>query len=491
MTVLSKQRSVGITRLEVVFGVAIVALIAVFVLLLGRRKNPGTDSGASADELASDDSVSASSTYSGENFAYGDGDLSSADDYAAGNDAAADMVEWERELSREAANRASAATPVATRDETVVGMELREYFDEALPADGTPNWDRFIALSRDLDADQFSEAWALLQGQPWSRAKEEAVELFVLQWSSRDPEGAIEFAMTIGSSRQRHTGLATATEAWATRDPEGALAWYQGRIADGLKPVGQSHFFKGLYASAPDTALALIWEMDAPHKQAGLLRALFLSSNEEHEQGAAQLKSMFDLSEDPAQREMLARMVAGAWAADDPMRAITWASELEDEPDVQQRVIMTALQAWGRREPGTAMEWLQEQELPEASRGAVYHIAKSWSRDNPAELREWVRETSLSHMRDTVIASHVQDLRYRDPATALRMAELTTNEKERYKLMTSVADRWIKSDRVAAAPAILSSGMPDEMKRKYAMRLIPKGQKVGGKKKGGRTKPSS
>ncbi|MDP6491099.1 MAG: hypothetical protein QGH42_03585 [Kiritimatiellia bacterium] len=491
MTVLSKQRRVGITRLEVVFGVTIVALIAVFVLLLGPRENRGTDSGASADELASDDSVSASSVYSGSNFAYDDGDLSSADDYAAGNNAAADMMAWERELSREAANRAPATTSVATRDAVVVGTELRAYFGKALPAEGAPNWDRFIALSRDLDAGLFPEAWSLLQEQPWSRAKDEAVELFVLQWSSRDPEAAIEFAMTIGSSRQRHTVLATATEAWATRDPEGALAWYHGRIADGLKPVGQSHFLEGLYASAPDTALALIWEMDDLRRQEGLLRALFLSSREEHEQGAAQLKSMFDLSEDPAQREMLARMVAGTWAADDPMRAIAWASELEDEPDVQERVIMTALQSWGRREPGTAMEWLLEQELPQTSRGAVYHIAKSWSRDNPAGLREWVREASPSHTRDTVIASHVQDLRYRDPATALRVAEQMTNEKERYKLMSSVADRWIRSDRAAAAPAILSSGMPDAMKRKYAMQLIPKGQKVGGRKKGDRKKPSS
>jgi len=64
-------------------------------------------------------------------------------------------------------------------------------------------------------------------------------------------------------------------------------------------------------------------------------------------------------------------------------------------------------------------------------------------------------------------------LQHRDPASALALAESITAESERYKLMASVADRWGRSDQNAAAIAVLGSSMPDEMKRKYAMKVSP------------------
>ena len=423
----SGRTTTGVTLLEIVFGLAILILIGTFTVVLMRRDGNTPSETVAVPELASDRSRPARGIDGFEGEGVPHDDERSA---FSGDDDGADAGErpWSEDRADGASPAVAAGTTSPMREAIPASAELRDYFSDALAVAGRPNWDRFISLSRKLDAVQYPEAWSLLQEQPWSRAKEEAVTAFVTQWAARAPEAALEFGATLSSHNQRHAVNDTVMELWATADPANALAWYQEQEAAGTRHLGRAHFFKGLYAGDPELAMGLVWESDDPRRQSDLLRRIFLSTKEPHERerGAADLKTMFDLAEDPAQRAMLAGLVADAWATDDPMRAVEWARELEDEPDVQQRVMMAGLSAWGRREPGAALAWAEAEGLPELDARALGSIVQSWSRDNPAEMREWIRNAPPSGTRDTVVTTHVRSLRYRDPATALgTMIELT------------------------------------------------------------------
>ncbi len=471
----SQQATKGLTLLEIVFGLAILILIGTFTVVLMRRDSSAPSETVAVPELAADRSRPARGIGGIDGEGVPHEDERSA--FAGDDDGAyAGEEPWPDDRADSAPPTMAAGATTRTREAIPASAALRDYFGDAFAVAGRPNWDRFISLSRQLDSAQYPEAWSLLQEQPWSRAKEDAVQAFVTQWAGRDPQAALEFAASLASHRQRHAVNDTVVELWAQTDPENALAWYQEQEANGARHLARTHFFKGLYASAPELAMQQVWESDDPRRQSELLRQIFLSSRDadERERGASQLKALFDLAEDPAQRAMLAGMVADVWAADDPMRTIAWAQELDEDPAVQQRIMMASLQAWGRREPGAAMAWAEAEGLSEISTHAVGKIAQSWSRDNPTEMREWINNAAPSTMRDTVVTTRVRDLRYRDPATALRLAESISEAGGRYKTMREIADRWIRKDRNAAAAAVLESSMPTAMKRKYAMKVIPK-----------------
>ena len=354
-----------------------------------------------------------------------------------------------------------------------IGQELRDYFDHALADDGRPDWGSFMSLVGGLDPEQLPEAWVLLQEQPWSSEKQETMEAFMVHWAQQDSEAALEFARSLTSSRQRHLAYSTALKTWATADPEGAVEWYEERVANGDGAPGRA-FFAGLHAVRPELALQMVWDMEDLGRSAEMLRSIYLPRDGDRESGASSVKALFDVEEDPERRAVLARIVADVWAKEDPMRAVAWAQELEDEADTQHGIYMAAARSWGRREPEATMGWLQENEIENIESGVIHQITRSWSHDDRTSLGQWIEETPASPLKDSVISTEVQHRRYRDPASALALAESLSNPDARYKAMAGVADHWMRRDKNAAASAVLASSMPPDLKRKYAMKVIPK-----------------
>jgi hypothetical protein len=457
----SRTRVAGVSALEIVFGIAILVLLGVSIVAFIRRDRQHQA------ELATEAWE--------EQFV----DLAQADDTASrttagGYRSAPHMDEIEEsatiEQERAPTYRASAYASSAT------SADLPSELSGALAVTGNPDWRRVLALVRKLDPEQFPAAWSLMQEQPWSQEKQDAIKSFIQHWARLAPSDAIDFALSLESSHQRRAAYGTALETWASADPEGALAWYteqQAQGDEGAKHIPLSRFLSGLYASQPETALEMIWELDDPRKQSQLLGSLFLSSEEDKALGADQLKSLLDASEDPDQRRLLADMVADVWAARDPMRAIAWAAELDDDPDVQQAIYMSAAEAWGRREPEAAMAWLEAQDLDAISPRTLGRITQSWGHDNPTSLQAWLDTTEPSSMRDAVVTARISSLRYRDPASAIALAESISDTSNRHRSIASVVSRWMRTDRNAAVAAALASSMPPEMKRPYAMRVVP------------------
>ena len=465
------RQKTGISLLEVIFGIVILMLVGIFFVVFVGRK--GNDHGS--DPTADQDATVASASKLGKNAprqrdAAGHRPIGTG---KAGADGLADtpsvLSGSEGEAQEAQAEHRVSASKMASAE------ALRSYFSSALDGPELPRWQSFLALARTLDLEQLPAAWSLLQEQPWSREKQDAMKAFVMHWTREAPESAIEFALGLESSRQRRTAYATALETWAATDPEGALAWYDGHKDGGkMEHRSVSHLLAGLYTSAPETALAMIWETEDPRKKASLLRSLFLSSREDREQGAMELKALFDASEDPSQRQLIANMVAGVWAADDPMRVIAWGSGFQDDPELQTQIYKAAIKGWGRREPEATMEWMQEQGLLETFPDELRHITRSWGYDNPTSLQRWIESAPPSSTRDTVVTARIDALRRRDPTSAMALAEIISVSEERYKAMASIASSWMRSDKNAATAAILSSSMPTEMKRKYAMKVVPK-----------------
>ncbi len=461
----------GISLLEVIFGIAILMLVGIFFVVFVGRK--GNDDGP-APTPATDATVASASKPN--NHAAGHRDAAGQRPMGTDKAGADGLADTPSELSGDGGEAQEARSEPRASVSTIASADdLRSYFSRALDGPGKPRWQSFLAIARTLDPEQLPAAWSLLQEQPWSSEKQDAMKAFVMHWAREAPGAAIEFALALESSRQRRTAYATALETWAATDPEGALAWYDEHKDGGkMEYRSASHLLAGLYTSAPETALAMIWETEDQRRKASLLRSLFLSSHEDREQGAMELKALFDASEDPSQRQLIANMVAGVWAAEDPMRAIAWGSEFQDDPDLQTQIYKAAVKGWGRRDPEATMAWMEAQGLLEAFPDALPNIAHSWGRDNPTSLQRWIESTPPSSTRDTVITARIHTLRRRDPASAMALAEVMSDSEERYKAMASIASTWMRSDKNAATAAILSSSMPTEMKRKYAMKVVPK-----------------
>jgi len=475
MRVANSSRA-GISTLESIFGVIILLLVVVFTwLIVGREDDrPKTVSSAPEEEF-SEPVLRGRDRWRGrEGDAAGDafGDQSFADAEASGLG-----QDWLARDGGEAAGEAGATS--SSRLIVEVDASLRDHFAAAFSDPVRPDWSRFLSLARDLDADELPEAWSLLKEQPWSREKQDTMKSFVEYWAQTDPEAAIEFGQSLESSYDRRMVISASVRVWAASDPEAAMAWYDEQKESGKRIRGSS-LLRGLYEGAPELALARVWAMEDTHRQSSALRSLFLSSHEEYKEGADKLHALFESSEDPAHREVLAKMVADVWAREDPMRAIAWAETLGDEPDIQKRVLVSAAEAWGRREPEAAMAWVQEQGLVEGNKRLVENIARSWTHDNPASLQRWIDSAPASSGRDAMVSACVRGFMYRDPGRALAMAESISEEEARYKAMGSVASHWMHRDKNGAVAAVLASSMPEEMKRKYAMKMIPAAQKRPG-----------
>jgi hypothetical protein len=54
------------------------------------------------------------------------------------------------------------------------------------------------------------------------------------------------------------------------------------------------------------------------------------------------------------------------------------------------------------------------------------------------------------------------------------MAENVSEDGTRYKLLNDVLRQWVRRDKNSAVAAALSSSLPPDIKRKFAMMVIPK-----------------
>jgi hypothetical protein len=459
----------GVSVLECLFGVTILALLVVSAVLIVRQRR---------------DSVAPSITVASEGADWTEPqarDRRQGDREWAGDDSNEASLREKSDMGQDSFvhdnNEESWAgepsSSISARAHTPSSASIRDHFASALSVSGRPNWPRFSSLVRQLDAEQLPEAWSLLQEQPWSREKQDAMKAFVEHWATHDAQAALDFAMTLESASERRAIKGTAIKTWAATDPETALEWYEQQLQRG-EHISSRSFFSGLYEGSPELTMERVWAMQDQRKQTYALRSIFLSSHDGSEQGAMRLQSLFDASEDPAQRELLAGMVAGVWSREDPMRAIAWADELGDEPDVQNRVYIAAAKVWGTRQPEAAMAWVQEQNLVEGNQHLIQNIARSWARDNPTSLKRWVDSSGASPQRDKIVGSFTREMARRDPAAAMAMAETVSDTGARYQLITTVMSQWVRRNKAEAVAAALSSSMPPEMKRKYAMMIIPK-----------------
>lgn len=170
------------------------------------------------------------------------------------------------------------------------------------------------------------EALAWAKGLPESPAKDQTLIHLSYRWLESNPQGAVDYALTLGSGSTPL--LSVMASQWAGHDPQSAAQWAA------QLPAGPQQ-------TSILSSLAAAWAQMVPEEAVRFAVGLPAGS---------------------AQSEAVISAVSG-WAKHDPPAAMHWAAQFPTG-ELRDAVLTQVLSAWVQRDAASAAEWLAA--LPEA-----------------------------------------------------------------------------------------------------------------------------
>ncbi len=284
---------------------------------------------------------------------------------------------------------------------------------------------------RSILMEEAMHAWGFNDGRAahaeWEQIENEELRerlraALVSGWvSSRDRQGATEFAATVSKPRRR-TRLAFRLAGQAKRDgPDAVIAW-----AEAVPEDAPNQFKEVVFATAAGAIAALDPERVAP----------WYESRMQHWYTTSGLLS-----------------IAGKWAYfHDPKPLIAW------------------------------IETLPIEEAREGERtDAVREAFRTWAPEAPGEVEAWLETASGGPIRDAAIDQLARAAADASPAEALRWAGQIEDEKLRRLRTLRYTRRWFVKDPDAAAAWLAEADIPHGW-RQQILDNWPQAKRRGGAK---------
>lgn len=142
-------------------------------------------------------------------------------------------------------------------------------------------------------------------------------------------------------------------------------------------------------------------------------------------------------------------LAARAWVLSDPAAALAWAMQLSEvnAAIAGRRAVTTELV---RTDPVAAMDLIQAFPAGNARDDTLVLAAGAWARRRTDEALAWLAELPENELRERLTSSMGFELAQSNPARALELAERLPDGRNRWLLLSAIAQTWVAVDAKAA-----------------------------------------
>ena len=250
--------------------------------------------------------------------------------------------------------------------------------------------------------------WAMSLEDEASRQK--ALPEVFSRMAAQDPAAAAKAVLEMPGGASREESLSRVGGAWAGSDFEDALSWA-----------------RGLSGKDRESALGAVLTQGAPH-QPGLAATQY-----------ADMLGGLPANEKPADSFVnAAATIAGAYFAEDQLKAANWVSGLPQE---------------------------------DARAAAARTLAEQWAQYDAPSASEWIGSLPDGKPRDQAVGALVNRIAASDPSMAFEWAATMDDSGMRSSSLEATFQSWRKLDPDAARAAVESASWPDEEKARWMEKL--------------------
>lgn len=184
---------------------------------------------------------------------------------------------------------------------------------------------------------------------------------------SKGPEQASLWAESLPEGSLKGTAMSRVAESYVRKDPEGAARWVQQFATEDYASRAIERIGGDWAVNDPVAAVGWLEGLPAGPGQTAGLRNAFGDWEDRDPAAAGHYLLSMPLS---PQRDSAISGFATGYAWQNPQLAIAWAQDIRD-PALRQSSLTRAGQAFYRRDPAGALEWLETSGLPEEVRQQV------------------------------------------------------------------------------------------------------------------------
>jgi len=280
-----------------------------------------------------------------------------------------------------------------------------------------------LTIIQQLPSADMPAAWAVIAEMSWSRDRENMQVALLEQWSSTDPQAALDFAaINISSARLRKSAVDAVMNTWIATNSDTAYEWYvQNREQEPLaKRMPFRELFKELYAQDPATAIEKVFALPNENERLHTFATLLLGENAS-QGGREQLLDLYDASANSEDREVIAKALAWNWPHTSSYDATQWLETLNDS-QARDAATQVMARSWGRLAPGEALTWIEGLPRGEARSESTETVSRLWAQDDPYQFMEWLDGQPASANKEVALESGARVLRRADPVAAMNLA---------------------------------------------------------------------
>ena len=372
--------------------------------------------------------------------------------------AAASSSSSARDAATALKERSSARSPISETDRL---SRLESIVRSENPLDRSR---ALLAFIDQLAPGDFEAAVAHFRSLGLTEARLGEYTMLLSAWAKADPITALAYAKENTNNRYSTDTILTT---WASLDPDAALLWAEANhTGDGANPH-MAGVIRGLVASDPQRATALLAAMPLSVERGEALDAMlpYLLA-----QGNEAARAWIEAITDDSLRNGAMMRSADRLAASDPAGTVSWL--LEKPGEATQRRMDDVYSTWARNDEQAAMNSLAR--LPageirsDALRGIVSSVA---SADPPRAIS--LMDRYPADVTNDVVRNFIWHSFGNDPGLAVSQIARIENTGQQEQMYRRTLDRWIERDPAAATQWIQSNPLPEPVQQHLQRRLNP------------------
>lgn len=315
------------------------------------------------------------------------------------------------------------------------GRSMLEWIDSLAPEEFEAAVDRFRSL-----------------GLTEARMGEYA--MLLTAWAEVDPISALAY-----TTENTSGGMATGTvlSAWASRDPESAIAWAKANHKGDEANPYMVGVIRGLVASDPVRATALLQEIPFSAERAQALEAMMPHLLKLGVEPAR--KWISELSDERLRGGAVARF-AEAMAKQDPAGTASWL--LDNLNDSSLRSVDDVFREWARTDSAAAIASFENIPAGDARSSALRGLVMVEARSNPQAAAELMNRFP-EDITDRTVQHFIWNSFEKAPDIAANQIGLIQDERSRNRMYERALDSWLDRDQAAAQNWINSANLPDSV----------------------------
>lgn len=281
-------------------------------------------------------------------------------------------------------------------------------------------------------------------------------------WAKADPLAALTYAKENTNSRFATDTILTT---WASIDPDAALLWAEANHSGDEANPHMAGIIRGLAASDPQRATALLTGMPRSRERGEALDAMlpYLLA-----QGNDAARAWIGAITDDSLRNGAMLRAADRLAAKDPAGTVNWL--LENPGEATQRRMDDVYSTWARQDEQAATNSLARLPAGEIRSDALRGIVSSVAGADPARAISLMDQYNADVNSD-VVRNFIWHSFGNNPGLAVSQIARISDAGQREQMYRRTLDRWIERDRNAAAQWIQSNPLPDSLQQHVQRRL--------------------